>query len=422
MGRSVGRLTARKVETLKSEGLYSDGGGLYLQIRGESKSKSWIFRFRDASKARVKGKGSRLRDMGLGPLYTLSLAEARQRATECRRQILDGFDPIAAREADRAKKRLEAARAITFKGYAGAYIKAHKCEWSSAKHSQQWESTLSTYAYPVLGALPLGGIDTFLILKVLEPIWTEKRETARRLRQRIEAILDSAKVDGLREGENPARWHGHLASRLAKRKVRVAAHHAALPYREIGKFMAALRAQEGVAARALEFAILTAARTNEILGASWAEIDLERATWTIPGARMKAGREHAVPLSAPAVALLKELEKSKGGPFVFPGSRLGKPLSNMAMLMTLRRMGRGDISVHGFRSSFRDWTAERTSYPREVAEAALAHAVGDKVEAAYLRTGLLDKRRKLMAAWGDYCSSGTQQGENVVALRAGATG
>ena len=418
MTRTVGRLTARKVETLRVDGLYGDGGGLYLQIRDQSKT--WVFRFRDGSKVRIKGKGTRLRDMGLGPLHTLSLADARSRATECRKQILGGLDPIAAREAARAQARLEAARAITFKDCAEKFIATHQPAWRNAKHAQQWRSTLETYAYPVLGSLRVQGIDTGLVLQVLESIWTEKPETASRVRGRIEAILDWATVREHRHGANPARWRGHLDKSLpARRKVREVEHHPALPYPDIGEFMALLRARKGVAARALEFAILTVGRTCEILKATWAEIDMTRAIWTIAGTGIKA-HDHVVPLCAPAVALLRELEKTKDGPFMFPGGKRGKPLSDMGMETVLRRMERDDITVHGFRSTFRDWAAEQTSFPREVVEMALSHAVGSQVERAYLRSNLLPKRRRLMDAWGGYCGSGLRKGDNVVALRSTA--
>lgn len=295
------------------------------------------------------------------------------------------------------------AKAVTFEEAAERYIEAHKAGWKNAKHAAQWTTTLKTYAYPLIGESPVQAIDTGLVLKVLEPIWTTKTETANRLRGRIESVLDWARVRGYRERENPARWRGHLEQLLpAPSKVQRVQHHAALPYADLPKFMEALRAQDGVSASALEFAILTVARTGEVIGAKWSEIDLKERVWTIPAERMKAGKEHRVPFSARTLAILKSMKALGSGEYVFPGLN-NKALSNMALLMLLRRMGREDITAHGFRSTFRDWAAERTNFPAEVAEMALAHAVGDKVEAAYRRGDLFAKRRELMTAWAKAC-------------------
>jgi integrase len=409
MARELNKLDALGVKRAKARGYLADGGGLYLQI-GATGSKSWVFRFRD---------GPKLREMGLGPSHTLTLAEAREAAQACRKQRLAGMDPIAARIEHRATARLEAAKAVTFEQCAKQYMEGHKAGWQNAKHAAQWGSTLKAYAYPVFGKLPVAGVDTGLILKALATIWTTKVETASRLRQRIEAVLDWAKVHGYREGENPARWKGHLDHSLpARAKVAKVEHHAALPYGEIGAFMAKLREQPGTSARALEFAILTAGRTAEVLEATWGEIDFAAKVWTVPASRMKAGKEHKVPLNAPALALLKQLEKEKLCSFIFHGRKAGKPLSNMALLMTLRRMDRADLTAHGFRSTFRDWAAERTSFPREVAEAALSHTLGDKVEAAYRRGDLITKRTKLMDAWGTFCAQRFAPTSSVLALQA----
>jgi integrase len=290
--------------------------------------------------------------MGLGPLHTIPLAEARKRAAECRRMCLDGIDPIEARSTERVAKRLETAKAMTFDACAAAYIDAHKAGWQNAKHRDQWRNTLSSYAGPVFGSLPVQAVDIGLVMKALEPIWQTKPETASRLRERIEAILDWATVRGYRKGENPARWRGHLDKLLpARSKVRKVERHPALPYDELADFIAALRSQEGVASRALEFLILTAARTGEIIGAGWDEVDLEEKIWVVPAARMKAGREHRVPLSAAAVAVLGQIKEIRESDFVFPGGKKGKPLSNMAMLAVLKRMDRGELTAHGFRSS-----------------------------------------------------------------------
>ncbi|HMF06257.1 MAG TPA: site-specific integrase [Methylocella sp.] len=329
------------------------------------------------------------------------------------------------------QERLEAAKAITFKQCAESYIKTHRVSWRNAKHAAQWEATLATYAEPIIGALPVQVVDTALVMKVLEqevcdapdkptaPLWTVRPETASRLRGRMESILDWAKVRGHREGENPARWRGHLDKLLpARAKVRKVEHHAALPYTELPDFMTALRTHGGIAARALEFAILTAARTGETIAATWDEINIGKKVWMPPG-RMKAGREHRVPLAARALAILQEMKPAPGAEtkFIFAGGRAGKPLSNMALLMLLRRMGRGDLTAHGFRSSFRDWAAERTSFPSEVVEMALAHAVGSKVEAAYRRGDLFDKRRRLMDAWAEFLATAPNERSKVVSRR-----
>lgn len=373
--------------------MHPDGGGLYLQV-ATGGSKSWIFRYRFHG---------RERQMGLGPLHTVSLAEARDLALQARKMKLQGIDPIEAKRASRAALRLEAAKSVSFDAAVASYLQANRSGWKNAKHADQWESTLRTYASPHFGALPIAAVDTSLVLKALEPIWASKAETASRVRGRIEAVLDWATVRGHRTGENPARWRGHLDKLLpAPRKVAAVEHHPALPFGELPAFMARLGGQVGFGARALEFAILTATRTGEVIGATWDEIDLETRTWIIPKTRMKAGREHRVPLNDAACALLTALPQGKGQEPVFPGAKAGKPLSNMALLATLKRMDRPDLTTHGFRSTFRDWAAETTDYPNEVVEMALAHTVGNKVEAAYRRGDLFIKRQALMREWGEY--------------------
>ncbi len=379
--------------------MFADGGGLYLQVSGKG-ARSWIFRY-----AALDGR-KRDREMGLGPAHTISLSDARILATEARKMRLAGVDPIDARREERAHKKLESAKALTFKAAADAFIAGNKAGWSNAKHAAQWQATLATYVEPVFGHLPVGLIDTALVLKAIEPIWTTKPETASRLRGRVEAVLDWASARGYRKGENPARWRGHLEKILpAKSRVRKAEHHAALPFDEINAFMNLLKEQKGASGLALRFAILTAARTGEVLGARWGEIDLSEKLWTVPAVRMKAKREHRVPLSDDALAILKEARMFGGKDFVFAGARPGKPLSNMALLMTLRRMARDDLTAHGFRSTFRDWAAEKTAYQNEVVEMALAHTVADKVEAAYRRGDLFEKRRDLMKDWAVYCAT-----------------
>ncbi|MCJ2125119.1 tyrosine-type recombinase/integrase [Methylobacterium sp. J-077] len=382
------------VSRTREPGLYADGGGLYLQVT-HADARSWIFRFM------LNG---RARSMGLGSLHTLTLAEARNKATECRKLCLDGIDPIEARQRVRSAAQLDAAKAMTFDACAEAYIEAHKKGWRNAKHGDQWRNTLATYASPVFGPLPVQSVDTGLVMRVIEPIWGDKTETATRVRGRIESVLDWAATRGYRQGENPARWRGHLQNLLPKRsKVQRVEHHAALPFVKIGEFVASLRQQNGTSPLALEFTILTAARTGEVIGATWDEMDLAERAWTVPAERMKGCREHRVPLCDRSVEILEHL-RAHGDRYVFPGGKRGKALSNMAMLELLKRMGRPDLTTHGFRSTFRDWAAETTRFPSEVVEMALAHIIENKVEAAYRRGDLFQKRRELMDAWAAFVS------------------
>jgi integrase len=400
VAKITSKLSALAVASAKAPGLYGDGGGLYLQISA-SGSKSWLFRFKT---------GRRTRYMGLGSFKTISLAKAREAASKCRELRLQGIDPIAERQGKRAAAHLNAAKTMTFDECRDAYIAAHQAGWRNAKHRSQWVNTLNAYVSPVFGKLPVQAVDVALITRVLEPIWSTKPETASRLRGRIERVLDWAKARGFRTGENPARWRGHLDQLLpARSKIRNVRHHPALPFGKLPQFMITLRERAGVAARALEFAILTVARTGEVIGASWDEIDLGSRTWTIPAHRMKGHREHRIPVSDRAVTLLEEMQQAGSSEFVFSRPE-GSSLSNMALLMVLRRMERGDVTAHGFRSSFRTWAAECTSFPREVVEAALAHVTGNKVEAAYQRGDLFHKRRQLMAEWEAYCASAEASG------------
>ncbi len=395
MGRQVNRLSARAVTTLGKPGYHADGGGLYLQV-SRTMTKSWLFCFT------LRG---RPREMGLGELALVPLAEARQRALDCRRMLRDGVDPIEARRLERKAALLAEARTVTLEGCALAYIEAHRLGWRNAKHAEQWRSTLQTYVFPTLGALPVQDVDTALVMRVVEPIWQTKTETASRVRGRLEAILDWATVRHYRQGDNPARWRGHLDHLLPKRtKVQAVVHHPALPFDQMGGFMMALAQQEGVAAHGLAFQILTAARTGEVIGAHWDEIDEAKRLWTVPGSRMKAGREHRVALSAAAIGVLRTMRALRQSEHVFPGQRVSLPLSNMAFLALLKRMGRADLTAHGFRSSFRDWAAERTDHPRDLVEMALAHSIGDKVEAAYRRGDMFEKRCGLMEDWARHCT------------------
>ncbi len=398
MARQLQRLTALQVSKLTKPGLYGDGGGLTLQIT-DTGAKSWLFRFMKAGKPFA---------MGLGPTHTVSLAEARQKALDARKLLLDGINPLTAKRQKKIADALADAKRMTFDQCAQAYILAHRAGWKNAKHAAQWESTLRTYASPVFGAVPVAEVETPLVVKCLSPIWLAKTETASRLRGRIESVLDWATTSNHRQGDNPARWRGHLEHLLsAPNRTKRVEHHPALPWREIGAFLVVLRQQGGVAARALEFTILTAARSGEARLAQWSEIDTETKLWTVPAERMKAGKEHRVPLSASAIGLLNTLPRV--GDLVFPGVREGRPLSDMSLTAVLRRMQRTDITVHGFRSTFRDWCAESTNFPREVCEHALAHSLPDKVEAAYRRGDLLDKRVQLMQAWADYCAKPAAQ-------------
>jgi integrase len=413
MARTIGRLTALKVDRVKRPGMYADGAGLYLRVT-HSGTKNWVFRFM------LNG---RPRWMGVGPLHTIGLAEARNRSAAFRLQRHDGVDPIERRRAERLQGRLDAAKAVTFKESAALYVASHRAGWRNPKHAAQWQATLATYAEPVIGGLSVQAVDTALVLKVLEPIWTVKPETAGRVRGRIESILDWAKVRGYRAGENPARWRGHLDKLLpARSKVRRVEHHAALPYAELPGFLVSLREQQGIAARALEFAIMTAARTGEVIGARFGEMDLLDKTWTLPAARMKSGREHRVPLSPRTLAILKEMQvhRHADDAFVFPGAKRGRPLSNMTFLMLLRRMGRSNATTHGFRSSFRNWAAEQTNFPAEVSEMALAHTVSDKTVAAYNRSDLIGKRRRLMQAWADFLAKAPPGRRTVLASQQNA--
>jgi integrase len=411
VARIVNRLSHRKVETLKLPGMHSDGGGLYLQVTEGSNGaprKSWLFRYAVAG---------RERQMGLGPLSDVPLAEARDRALAAREMRRAGKDPIAERDSSRAEASVVAAKTMSFDDCAIAYISAHRAGWRNVKHGSQWSKTVATYCSPVFGKLPVQHIDVGLVMQAVEPIWTTKPETAGRIRGRIERILDWAKVRGYRHGDNPARWRGHLDQLLpARGKVRKVKHHAALPYAELPLFMMQLKAREAVAARALELAILTATRTGEVIGAKWTEFDLESRVWTIPADRMKSAREHRIPLSDAVIDVVRRMKAIRQNDYVFPGERRDA-LSNMALLMLLRRMGHPEITAHGFRSTFRDWVEEQTDTPRAVAEMALSHTVGNAVEAAYRRGDLIEKRKILMAKWAKFCSD---RHHVVLSLRAKA--
>jgi integrase len=410
MARQINRLTALRVQRETKVGLHPDGGGLYLRVTA-SGGKFWVLRYMLEGKAR---------EMGLGAVHSVSLAEARQKALDYRKLLSDGVDPISAREAGLKQTRLEALRSKTFKECAESYIASYESSWKNEKHKWQWHNTLERFVYPIMGELPIQEIDTNLVLQVLEPIWQKKTETATRVRGRVELIIDWATSRDYRKGENPARWRGHLKNLLpAPSKIHKVKHLPSLPYQEIGSLIQALHRQEGMAALAMEFAVLTASRTSEVLRMTWDEVDLTKQIWKLSEERMKAGREHRVALSDDAVELLekhREILKQTGvkTPYVFAGNR-GKPMSNMAMLMLLRRMKIKGATVHGFRTTFRVWAAEKTNFQIEVGKAAIAHKTGDKAEEAYQRSDFFEKRRHLMNAWARYCyQPSPKKGEDKV--------
>lgn len=402
MGKKAVTLGALEVSRLTAPGLHFVGtvAGLALQI-APTGARSWILRIQV---------GGKRRDMGLGGYPDVTLADAWKAAREARATAKSGVDPIEQARAARSALLASNLAAKTFKQCAVAYVTAHTPTWSNAKHAAQWTSTLETYAYPIMGEMLVRDVGLPQVLSVLEPIWSEKTETATRLRGRIESVLDWATVRGYRSGLNPARWKGHLDTLLAKPgKIAKKDHHAAIPVGEMGAFMAALRKQEGTGAKALEFAILTAVRSGEVRGAAWSEIDKDAKVWTIPAARMKMRKEHRVPLSDAALQLLGSLTRMEGNDLLFPALRGGE-LSDMTLSAVMRRMKVKGVP-HGFRSTFRDWCAERTNYPRDVAEMALAHAIGDKVEAAYRRGDLFDKRTRLMTEWAAFCAKVETKGK-----------
>src|SRR6478672_3735242 len=395
MARAIHRLTARRVETLSKHGRHADGGDLYLSISPNG-GRRWVFLYR------WHGKPT---EIGFGSARDVTLARARELATGGRIRLAQGVNPKDARKP---------AAGATFGECADRLVEAMRPSWRNEKHASQWQMTLGNYAFSIR-RLPVADVSVDAVLEVLKPIWGSKPETASRLRGRIEKVLDAAKAQGLRFGENPARWRGHLDHLLPKPSKLTRGHHAAMPYADVPAFMSDLKAREAVAARALEFTILTATRSGEVLGARWEEIDLDRGVWTVPPQRMKGGRELRVPLSGRALEILRAMHEVRSGEFVFPGQRANKPLSHMAMEMMLRRMKIEGATVHGFRSAFRDWAGNETGYPRELIETALAHVIGDKAEQAYRRSDALEKRRNLMDAWANYCEP--KRTTNVVRMR-----
>jgi integrase len=408
MASTVNKLSAAFVRNSLDVGRHNDGAGLYLQTSqiGDNITKAWLFRFK------LNG---RKREMGLGSVNTYNLAEAREHARQCRQLVHQGIDPIEHRKTQRAEARAETAKAMTFKQAMDGFPSDNRKSWRSAVHARQWRASLDAYAVPTLGALPVAAIETAHVVTVLRPIWSDKHVTASRVRGRIEVVLDWAKAGGFRSGENPARWKGHLENILPKHNGpgrKAVKHHAAMPYREVPDFMTKVADTQGTAARALEVLVLTAVRLDELIGMRCDEIDLGAALWTIPPERTKGHREHRVPLSQRAyVVLIAEAKRAaalgdKASPFVFPGhvSRL-KPLGASTLQRALRDISGSDVTLHGFRSSFRDWCGDQTEVAREVAEAALGHIVGDKAERAYRRGDALDKRRQLMSDWATFCNS-----------------
>ncbi len=410
-------LNAKRIAKLNEPGRYRDPEtrGLYLQV-GRTGTKSWLLRYQLNGSERFHG---------LGSLNDFSLKEARERARAARQKIADGIDPVEERRVKRAARAAEAAKALTFEEAARQYYMQNEPRWRNLKAAAQFLSTMEDYVFPVFGKVSVAQVDTGLVLKALEgehpkhpgkSIWMAIPETANRIRGRIENVLNWATTRGYREGENPARWRGHLQNVLpARGQIQRVEHHAAMHYADIPAFIAELSKREGVAAKALEFAILTAARTGEVIGATWDEIDLEGRMWTIPADRMKASKEHRVPLSDRAFEILRSLPREKDNPFIFIGARASS-LSNMAMSSVLKRMNRKNITVHGFRSTFRDWAAEMTSYQNHVVEQALAHTIGNAVERAYRRGDMFQKRTRLMTDWARFCATHKPAGE-VVPIR-----
>lgn len=427
MVRLMGKLTAKEVEKKTAAGLYGDGGGLTLQVT-KAGVKSWLYRYM------IEGKAY---GMGLGPVHTITLAQARQLATDARRMVIDGINPLE----NKRKIKLSAAQArgklMTFDQCASAYIDAHRSSWKNAKHADQWTNTLATYASPLVGSMPVGEVDTAWVVKVLtqkdsegRQFWATKTETATRVRGRIEQVLGWATTSGFRTGDNPARWKGHLDNLLATiSKGSRTVNHPSLDWQRMGGFVQALRQRSGVAARTVEFTILTASRSGEARGAKWSEIDLEAKIWTIPAVRMKAKREHQIPLSNEAVALIDRMEHVKGSDLIFPNTK-GGVLSDMSMTAVIRRMNAElltwaskdgkPVTVHGFRSSFRMWAAESTNFPREVAEHALSHQLPDAVERAYQRGTQFSKRAQMMQEWAKYCGTVRSDGGEVVPINRAA--
>src|SRR5258708_22263247 len=414
MGRPIHKFSNTRIAKLK-DGMHGDGGGLYLRIAGNGRS--WIFRFAG---------GGRSHDLGAGPFPEVSLTDARARAFEFRQALARGVDPLAQRREQRATARAEAAaKVMTFNECAQAYIRAHDAKWGNTKHRRQWSDTLRIYASPVFGSLPVSAVNTALVMRVIEPLWEQKTETASRVRARIEAVLGWATVSGFRSGDNPARWRGHLKHLLpARSDVDPVAHHAALSWSEAPAFMARLRAEQGTIARALEFAILTGMRREAVALAAWSEVDLQARIWTVPAARMKgrqtAKKDHRVPLSDRAIEIVQEMAAVRSCDLIFPGRDGRRPIGEAGMRQLCQRLNAA-ITPHGFRSTLQDWAAHRTNFPREVAEQALAHAVGDKVETAYRRGDLFEKRRALAEAWAQYCD-GEEPAESKVVRLAGRAG
>jgi integrase len=406
--RQRDRLTDRKIQTLKVAGFYSDGGNLYLDFK-DPPSKNWVVRY---------SRNGRTRDLGIGNYPAVSLAEARLKRNAALTKLRKGVDPVDERRAANLAAKIEAPKAMTFKQCAERYIAAHEHGWKNSVHIYQWRQTLETYVYSVFGDAPVAAIDTALVMQAIEPHWLTKTETMVRTRGRIERILDWARARGYRAGENAARWRGHLDSLLPKRsKVAPVQNHPALPYAELPGFFAELTTNTGIGSLALQFAILTAARTGEVIGARWDEINPVDKVWEIPAGRMKMGKAHRVPLSEPVLAILATLKRLPSSDFVF-AAHARRPVSNMIMLMQLRRMGCADLTVHGFRSTFSDWVAEKTGFPTEVREMSLAHKISNAVEAAYRRGDLFEKRRELMRQWAAYCTGPVPAGE-VVSLADG---
>jgi integrase len=425
MARRLNLLSPKFIETIEKPGRFSDGGGLYLQVsagKNGGVTKSWLFRYMRGHVSRTGKPTSR--EMGLGPLSTnkrdgfITTKEARDRAYRAREALKAGVDPIDSKQALRAAKMVDEAKAVTFSQCAAEYIDSHKAGWKGEKHVKLWKGSLKRYAEPIFGSLPVAAVDTQLVLKVLKPIWETKTKTAVDTRLRIELILNWAKTHGYRDGENPARWRGHIENALPDpSKISKVKHLPAMPYDELPGFMGKLRAETGTSSAALEWTILTAVRSDNTFAATWPEIDFEKKVWVIPSARMKADADHRVPLTDRLVEILAKMDSNTT--FIFSGENPKKKLPHEKMLKVLKALRPG-LTVHGFRSTFKDWASEQTAYANEVSEMALAHTVGDKVENAYRRTDLFEKRRRLMEDWAAYCASQKSSARNVTPIRIGA--
>ena len=407
MAKQINKLSVRGIKSQNKSGRYADGNGLYLQV-GKSGAKSWLFRYM------LDGKS---REMGLGSIRIETLSQAREKAKHCKKLLKSGTDPIRDRQKHIAIEKADNKEMLSFQKCTEGYLKAHSASWRSARHAGIWLSSVKRFAYPIVGSIHVNKIERGHIMNILDPIWREKTDTASRLRGRLESILNWATVQEYRKGDNPARWRGYLDQLLPKpSEIHTVKHFAALPYREINAFMSKLKEREALSALALRLIILTACRSIEVREAEWSEFDLENATWTIPTERRKMKKEHVIPLCKEALDIIQSIPRAEDSVHLFTGPRSNKPMSDVVFKKLMERMKVTGITTHGFRSTFRDWAAEQTSFPREVIEDCLAHQLRDKTEAAYFRSNLLDKRRELMNKWADYTQQLVIENGQVISI------